>query len=33
MEKCVKVRKLFILASTYLMVFFIAIFVVAYLGI
>lgn len=33
MQKCVKVRKLFVLASTYLMVFFVSIFVVAYLGI
>ncbi|KLV05773.1 MULTISPECIES: universal stress protein UspB [Photobacterium] len=32
MEKCVKVRKLFILASTYLMLFFISIFVVAFMG-
>ncbi|KMV28960.1 universal stress protein UspB [Photobacterium swingsii] len=32
MAKCIKVRRLFILASTFLMVFFIAIFVVAYLG-
>ncbi|WP_170107689.1 universal stress protein UspB [Photobacterium lipolyticum] len=31
--KCVKVRKLFVLASTFLMVFFVSIFVVAYLGI
>ena len=30
---CVKVRKLFVLASTFLMVFLVAIFVVAYLGI
>ncbi|MEJ2764385.1 universal stress protein UspB [Photobacterium sp. MCCC 1A19761] len=33
MEKCVKVRKLFILASTFLTVFLVSIFVVAYLGI
>lgn len=33
MAKCVKVRKLFIIASTYLIVFLVAIFVVAYLGI
>lgn len=33
MTKCVKVRKLFILASTFVMVFFISIFAVAFLGI
>ncbi|MDO6707448.1 MULTISPECIES: universal stress protein UspB [unclassified Photobacterium] len=33
MAKCEKVRKLFVLASTSLMVFLVSIFVVAYLGI
>ncbi|MCQ1056662.1 MULTISPECIES: universal stress protein UspB [Photobacterium] len=33
MDKCSKVRRLFILASTYLMIFLVSIFVVAYLGI
>lgn len=32
MAKCIKVRKLFVLASTFMITFFIAIFAVAFLG-